>query len=87
MLSCPITSVAPGGTVDLVGGAVDAAFGPQKLKYEIHGNTIPHLHLHLCPRNAGDRFEGRPIDRRETELRPAERERLKALADDLRRMG
>ena len=35
---------------------------PKKMNYEIHGNTIPHLHLHLFPRFAGDPFEGRPID-------------------------
>jgi len=35
-----------------------------KLNYEIHGNTIPHLHMHLFPRYVGDPFEGRPIDPR-----------------------
>jgi diadenosine tetraphosphate (Ap4A) HIT family hydrolase len=33
-----------------------------KLNYEIHGNTIPHLHMHIFPRYRGDPFEGRPID-------------------------
>ncbi|MCD4701002.1 MAG: HIT family protein [Candidatus Aegiribacteria sp.] len=33
-----------------------------KLNYEIHGNTIPHLHMHLWPRHPGDRFDGEPID-------------------------
>ena len=28
-----------------------------KLNYEIHGNTIPHLHVHLFPRYKGDPFE------------------------------
>jgi diadenosine tetraphosphate (Ap4A) HIT family hydrolase len=35
-----------------------------KLNYEIHGNTIPHLHLHLFPRYAGDAFENQPINPR-----------------------
>lgn len=35
-----------------------------KLNYEIHGNTIPHLHLHLFPRYVGDAFEDQPIDPR-----------------------
>jgi diadenosine tetraphosphate (Ap4A) HIT family hydrolase len=35
-----------------------------KLNYEIHGNTIPHLHVHLYPRYRGDPFEEGPIDRR-----------------------
>ena len=44
--------------------AVAAATGAVKLNYEIHGNTIPHLHMHVFPRYRGDRFEGRPIDPR-----------------------
>jgi diadenosine tetraphosphate (Ap4A) HIT family hydrolase len=39
-----------------------AATGARKMNYEIHGNTIPHLHLHLYPRFSGDPFEGRPIN-------------------------
>lgn len=35
-----------------------------KLNYEIHGNTIPHLHLHLFPRYVGDPFENQPINPR-----------------------
>ena len=57
-----------------------------KLNYEIHGNTIPYLHLHLFPRTAGDRFEGRPIDGRESVPRSDEeleavRSALAALPD------
>ena len=36
--------------------------GAIKMNYEIHGNTVPHLHVHLFPRYIGDPFEGRPID-------------------------
>jgi diadenosine tetraphosphate (Ap4A) HIT family hydrolase len=39
-----------------------AATGARKMNYEIHGNTIPHLHLHLYPRFSDDPFQGRPID-------------------------
>jgi diadenosine tetraphosphate (Ap4A) HIT family hydrolase len=39
-------------------------FTPPKLNYEIHGNTIPHLHLHLFPRFVGDPYVGGPIDSR-----------------------
>ncbi len=39
--------------------AVTDAF---KINYEIHGNTVPHLHLHLFPRYLDDPFAGTPID-------------------------
>jgi len=45
-----------------VSRALQAVTGAVKINYEIHGNTIPHLHLHLWPRQIGDRFEGAPID-------------------------
>lgn len=41
-------------------------FTPSKMNYEIHGNTIPHLHVHFFPRFRGDPFEGRPIAPSET---------------------
>lgn len=43
---------------------VHGVTGAVKLNYEIHGNTIPHLHMHLFPRYVGDVFEGGPIDAR-----------------------
>lgn len=48
--------------VSSVAAAVQRATGATKLNYEIHGNTIPHLHVHLYPRYVGDPFEGAPID-------------------------
>jgi diadenosine tetraphosphate (Ap4A) HIT family hydrolase len=50
--------------VQRVSGAVAAATGAVKLNYEIHGNTLPHLHLHVFPRYPGDPFEGGPVDPR-----------------------
>ena len=47
-----------------VSRAVAVATGAVKLNYEIHGNTVPHLHVHVFPRYPGDRFEGQPIDPR-----------------------
>ena len=44
-----------------VARALSSLLEPRKMNYEIHGNSIPHLHLHLYPRFAGDPFEGRPI--------------------------
>jgi diadenosine tetraphosphate (Ap4A) HIT family hydrolase/ADP-ribose pyrophosphatase YjhB (NUDIX family) len=42
--------------------AVSSVVRPVKVNYEIHGNTIPHLHLHVFPRFRGDPFERSPID-------------------------
>jgi diadenosine tetraphosphate (Ap4A) HIT family hydrolase len=42
--------------------AVQGVTGAIKLNYEVHGNTIPHLHMHFLPRYSGDPFEGGPID-------------------------
>jgi diadenosine tetraphosphate (Ap4A) HIT family hydrolase len=47
-----------------VSRALGAATGAVKLNYEIHGNSLPHLHMHFFPRYRGDRFEGKPIDPR-----------------------
>ena len=45
-----------------VSAAVSAVTGAVKLNYEIHGNLLPHLHMHVFPRHPGDPFEGRVID-------------------------
>jgi len=42
--------------------AVRDSTGATKMNYEIHGNTIPHLHTHLYPRYPGDPFTGQPVD-------------------------
>jgi diadenosine tetraphosphate (Ap4A) HIT family hydrolase len=33
-----------------------------KINYEIHGNSAPHLHLHLYPRYMDDPFPDQAID-------------------------
>ena len=45
-----------------VAAALKRLLDVPKLNYEIHGNTIPHLHMHIYPRYPGDPYEGRPID-------------------------
>jgi diadenosine tetraphosphate (Ap4A) HIT family hydrolase len=52
------------GEVQRVSKAVHEATGAVKMNYEIHGNTIPHLHMHLFPRYKGDAFENQPINPR-----------------------
>lgn len=50
--------------VTLAAKALSDLFTPIKMNYELHGNTIPHLHVHLYPRYADDPFVGGPIDPR-----------------------
>lgn len=45
--------------------ALKVVTGAVKINYEIHGNTIPHLHMHLFPRYRDDPFPGAPIDFRQ----------------------
>ena len=37
--------------------AVQRITGAIKLNYEIHGNVIPHIHMHIIPRYPGDAIE------------------------------
>jgi diadenosine tetraphosphate (Ap4A) HIT family hydrolase len=48
-----------------VARALSQRLRPIKMNYEIHGNTLPHLHMHLLPRQPDDAFVGRPIDLKE----------------------
>ena len=35
--------------------------GATKLNYEVHGNVVPHVHLHIIPRYRGDEIERRGV--------------------------
>ena len=61
----------------LVAKALADLFSPVKMNYEIHGNTIPHLHVHLYPRFHADPFVGRPIDSREASFTRSKAERTR----------
>ena len=62
-----------------VARALNSLLEPRKMNYEIHGNSIPHLHLHLYPRFRGDPFERRPI--------ATDAPAFTRTEDDLRRMA
>jgi diadenosine tetraphosphate (Ap4A) HIT family hydrolase len=47
-----------------VAEAIAGLCDPIKINYEIHGNTLPHLHLHIFPRHIDDPYVGGPIDPR-----------------------
>jgi diadenosine tetraphosphate (Ap4A) HIT family hydrolase len=42
--------------------ALHEVTGAVKVNYEIHGNSMPHLHVHLFPRYLDDDFAGAAID-------------------------
>jgi len=67
-----------------VSGALKSVTGAVKLNLEIHGNTIPHLHVHFFPRYVGDRFEDGPIDLRGPWLPDLSPEELEGFAAKLR---
>jgi diadenosine tetraphosphate (Ap4A) HIT family hydrolase len=52
-----------------VARAVADQLDPVKMNYEIHGNTVPHLHLHLFPRHTDDPYVGGAIDPRRASFR------------------
>jgi diadenosine tetraphosphate (Ap4A) HIT family hydrolase len=59
---------------------------PMKMNYEIHGNTLPHLHLHLFPRHVDDPFVGGPIDPRIASVRRTDAE-IEVLRTALDKVG
>ncbi|UCH32839.1 MAG: HIT family protein [Candidatus Bathyarchaeota archaeon] len=44
-----------------VAAAIDKVFHPDKINYELLGNTSPHLHWHIIPRYKNDSLWGQPI--------------------------
>jgi diadenosine tetraphosphate (Ap4A) HIT family hydrolase len=63
--------------------ALKSVTGAIKINYEVHGNTIPHLHMHFFPRYPGDPFEGAPINPRASLPSPLTPIEVLALRDRL----
>jgi diadenosine tetraphosphate (Ap4A) HIT family hydrolase len=57
-----------------VGAALERVLGAIKMNFEILGNLVPHLHVHIKPRFYGDDAPSRPIwpDAKTVLLSPAE---------------
>jgi diadenosine tetraphosphate (Ap4A) HIT family hydrolase len=66
--------------------AIEKAFRPHKLNYELLGNQVPHLHWHVFPRSADDPQRLQPVwlalDRAERDA--AEKQRLQPGPTDRR---
>ena len=61
--------------VQQAGRALRKVTGAEKINYEIHANSGPHIHCHLFPRYLDDDFPSAPIDYRITEPSPYESEK------------
>jgi len=55
-----------------LGKALKKVTGAVKINYEMHSNTLPHLHAHVFPRYLDDEFVSLPIDFRIKEPDPYE---------------
>jgi diadenosine tetraphosphate (Ap4A) HIT family hydrolase len=54
-------AAAYGREVLAVGRAIESAFSPVKLNYDVLGNSVPHLHTHIVPRYTDDPRPGWPF--------------------------
>lgn len=61
-----------------VGRAIEGAFAPVKLNYDVLGNAVPHLHTHIVPRYSDDPRPGAPFPIPDPEPPPMPAERLEA---------
>lgn len=64
--------------------AIERVFEPVKMNYDILGNSVPHLHVHLVPRYADDPRPGWPFPFPETEPEPFPDAELRADVERLR---
>ena len=71
-----------------VARAIDRAFSPRKMNYELLGNTVAHLHWHLFPRHAGDPSPERPTwEHAHEPLIPADAEYARTIEAIRRHLG
>src|SRR5204862_456639 len=64
--------------------ALKKVTGTVKINYEIHGNTIPHMHMHLYPRQTGDPFENGPVDWRKRSAKTYEAGEFEVLIERMK---
>ena len=76
------------------GRAIETVFEPVKMNYDILGNSVPHLHVHVVPRYADDPRPEWPFPFPDEEPSPfpdeqvrADAERLRAAAQALGELG
>jgi len=67
-----------------VGRAIERVFEPVKVNYDILGNSVPHLHVHVIPRYADDPRPEWPFPFPTDEPPPLPDAELRAYAERLR---
>ena len=84
----PAARTAVMAEVSAVAAALDRAFNPAKINYELLGNMVPHMHWHVIPRSRYDHLWPRPVwsePHEEVILKPAEyAERITAIKAKLK---
>ena len=58
--------------VQTVARMIEQVFAPCHMNYQLLGNLVPHLHVHLVPRYIDDRAPGRPLPWEPTPLAESE---------------
>jgi hypothetical protein len=53
--------IARWGDVHTVAQMIERVFAPCHMNYQLLGNLVPHLHVHLVPRYLDDPAPGRPL--------------------------
>jgi diadenosine tetraphosphate (Ap4A) HIT family hydrolase len=58
--------------VHTVARMIEKVFAPCHMNYQLLGNSVPHLHVHLVPRYVDDPAPGRPLPWEPKPVDPAE---------------
>jgi diadenosine tetraphosphate (Ap4A) HIT family hydrolase len=61
--------------VHAVARMIEQVYAPCHMNYQLLGNSVPHLHVHLVPRYIDDPAPGRPLPFEPTLMDPAEFDR------------
>jgi len=61
--------------VHAVARMIEQVFAPCHMNYQLLGNLVPHLHVHLVPRYVDDPAPGRPLPWEPTPVDPSEFDR------------
>jgi diadenosine tetraphosphate (Ap4A) HIT family hydrolase len=57
----PDETVSFWSAVGVAAGAIRSVFDPCHLNYQLLGNEMPHVHVHIIPRYVHDQAPGRPL--------------------------